>query len=219
MSIQIIQDRIKSFSPQTKQDEESIVKQIYQEISLYALSRAGYFRIAAFQGGTCLRLVYGMNRFSEDLDFILMNPNKKFVWEPFLKNITETFASYGIPLEAIDRSKAPAVIQKAFLKQESFGQVLQLGYPQKKGEKQNISIRLEVDTNPPMESHFSTHYLDFPLPFSIVSQDKSSLFASKCHALLCRNFVKGRDWYDFLWYVGNWTLAFWQSLTGAAKAT
>ena len=205
MNIQIIQDRIKALSPRSKQEEENVIKQIYQEIALYSLSRAGYFRLAAFQGGTCLRLVYGMPRFSEDLDFILIHPDTTFVWEPFLKHMTEAFALYSIPLEAIDRSKTSATVQRAFLKQESFGKVLQLGYPRGKEERQNITIRLEVDTNPPAGSGFSTHYLDFPLPYSLVSQDKPSLFASKCHALLCRDYVKGRDWYDFIWYVATKT--------------
>lgn len=219
MSIQIIQDRLNSYSPQTKQEEENVIKQIYQEISLFALSRAGFFKLAAFQGGTCLRIIYNLNRFSEDLDFILINPDKTFVWEPFLKKMTTVFESFGVQLQAIDRSKAPGTIQRAFLKQNSFGKILQLGYQRGSSDKQNVMIRLEIDTNPPSGSFFSTHYVDFPIPFSIVAQDKPTLFASKCHALLCRDFLKGRDWYDFLWYVSNKTPVNFAHLKAALTQT
>ena len=198
----ILQDRVRSLSPASHQEEEHAFKQAYQEIALYALSRADFFRAAAFQGGTCLRLLYGLRRFSEDLDFVVKEPNSQFVWEPFLKNMTETFASYGILLKTVDRSKLPGVVQRAFLKQDSFGKMLRFSSSK---SKQHLTIRLEVDTNPPDGSGYTIGHLDFPIPFSLAAQDKPSLFASKCHALLCRNFVKGRDWYDFLWYVGKTT--------------
>jgi predicted nucleotidyltransferase component of viral defense system len=219
MSFQIIQDRFRQFAPQSMQEEEHVIKQIYQEIALYALSRAGFFKIAAFQGGTCLRLVYGEDRFSEDLDFILIHPEKKFQWEPYLKTMNDVFASYDISLELIDRSTAPGQIQRAFLKHESFGKVLRLSYQRDRSHKQNLSIRLEIDANPPAGSGFSTHYLDFPLPFSLVAQDKPSLFASKLHALLCRSFLKGRDWYDFIWYVANKTPVNFSHLKAALVQT
>ena len=203
MSVQIIQEKIKSYSPQSKQEETNAIKEVYQEIALAALSRSGFFKIAAFQGGTCLRILYQLNRFSEDLDFILTDSKHPFLWEPFLHGMEQEFALYGIQLQAIDRSKAQQIIQKAFLKQNSFGKVLKLDYQRNTSDIQHITIRLEIDTNPPPDSQFSSHYLDFPLPFPIVTQDLPSLFAGKCHALLCREFLKGRDWYDFLWYMAR----------------
>ncbi len=205
MSIQIIKERIARYSPMSIQEEENVIKEIYQEIALAGLSRAGFFKIAAFQGGTCLRIVYGLNRFSEDLDFLLMRPDREFSWGSLLDAIKAEFAIYGIELNVIEMGLADKVIRTAVLKDDSFKRVFQLSYKRDRLHKQLIKIKFEVDPNPPLGSRFDTHYLDFPLPFSIVSQDQPSLFASKCHALLCRSFLKGRDWYDFLWYVSRRT--------------
>jgi len=119
----------------------------------------------------------------------------------YLKSITSEFEAFGLTVEATDRSKAPNTIKKAFLKQDSFGQILNLTYPRTRADIQKISIKLEIDTHPPLGSEKQTHYLDYPYPFAITIQDKPSLFAGKCHALLCRQYTKGRDWFDFLWYV------------------
>lgn len=206
MSIQIITDRIARYSPMSMQEEENVIKEIYQEIALAGLSRAGFFKIAAFQGGTCLRIVYGLNRFSEDLDFLLMRPDREFSWGSLLDAIKAEFAIYGIELNVMEMGlAADKAIRRAVLKDDSFKRVFQLSYERDRLHKQLIKIKFEVDPNPPLGSRFDTHYLDFPLSFSIVSQDQPSLFASKCHALLCRSFLKGRDWYDFLWYVSRRT--------------
>ncbi len=89
------------------------------------------------------------------------------------------------------------------MKESSFGKVFVFTHPRGSSDKQTIKIKLEVDTNPPAGSEFEKHFIDFPYAFSIVSQDLPSLFASKCHALLCRPFVKGRDWFDFVWYISK----------------
>ena len=203
MSIEVIRNRIKSYSPRSIQEEENAIKEIYQEIALSGLSRQGFFKLAGFQGGTCLRIIHQLNRFSEDLDFILLRPDKTFVWDAYLKGLEEEFAMYGVNLQVLSPSRMDQTIQRAVLKDSSFLKVLQLDYERNRSNKQTISIKFELDVNPPKASNFETHILDFPLPFSVVTQDQTSLFASKCHALLCRKFVKGRDWYDFLWYVGN----------------
>ncbi|MDP1835013.1 MAG: nucleotidyl transferase AbiEii/AbiGii toxin family protein [Chlamydiales bacterium] len=203
MSIEIIKERIKQYSPLSMQEEEHVIKEIYQEIALSGLSRSGFFKIAAFQGGTCLRIMYQLNRFSEDLDFILMHSNKLFSWQPYLNAMKDEFAIYGVNMEIKDARQENTTIQKGFLKDDSFAKLFELTYERDKSHRQKISIKFEIDTNPPGASVFELHQLNFPLPFSVVTQDKASLFASKCHALLCRKFLKGRDWYDFLWYVGN----------------
>ena len=203
MSIQIIEARIRSYSPQSKQEEINAFKEIVQSIALSGLSRGGFFKIAAFQGGTCLRICHSLQRFSEDMDFILLKPNKTFTWEPFFKYLQLEFEAYGLELTVQDRSKADQPIKKAFLKDTSFGKILSLIYDRSPSDQQVATIKLEIDSNPPPVSSFETNFLDFPLPFSIVSQDLPSLFASKCHALLCRPYVKGRDWFDFLWYVST----------------
>ncbi len=203
MSIKIIEERLKEYAPTSQRDELNAIKEIVQEIALCALARSDFFKIAAFQGGSCLRIVHHLNRFSEDLDFILHEPDKSFVWEPFLKSLQLEFKLYALEFHIIDRSKADNAIKMAFLKDNSFGKVLILTHPRSSSDKQSIQIKLEIDTNPPAGSNFQSHFLNFPYPFSIVAQDLPSMFASKIHALLCRPYVKGRDWFDFVWYISK----------------
>ncbi len=203
MKIDIIQDRLKSYNIISKQSEENAFKEICQEIALAGLSRENFFKSALFQGGTCLRIIYGLQRFSEDLDFVLMNADSHFNWDPYLQSIKLEFEAFGLSLEVLDRSEADKTVKKAFLKENSFGKILNLHYPRSVSDKQKITIKLEIDTNPPSGSIPQTHYLVYPYPFPVVTQDTTSLFAGKCHALLCREYVKGRDWFDFIWYVQN----------------
>lgn len=203
MSIKLIEERLKEYSPVSQRDELNALKEIVQEIGLCALARANFFKIAAFQDGSCLRIIHNLNRFSEDLDFIMLKPDKTFVWEPFLKALQFEFTLYNLAFEVIDRSKADNAVKLAFLKDNSFGKVLLFRHPRSSSDKQSIQIKLEIDTNPPSGSSFENNFLNFPYPFSIITQDLPSLFASKCYALLCRPYVKGRDWYDFIWYVSK----------------
>ena len=110
---------------------------------------------------------------------------------------------YAFDFQIIDRSKADKAVKMAFLKDNSFGKILVLTHPRGPSDKQTIQIKLEIDTNPPEGSGFQPHFLDFPYSFSITAQDLPSLFASKLHAILCRPYVKGRDWFDFVWYVSK----------------
>jgi len=203
MKIKIIEDRLKAYAPTSQRDELNALKEIIQEIALCALARAHFFKEAAFQGGSCLRIIHSLQRFSEDLDFILFQPSKSFAWGPYLAALEMEFALYGLDFQAIDRSKADHAVKLAFLKDTSFGRVLLFKHPQGPSDKQTIQIKLEIDTNPPVGSTFQNHFLDFPYAFSIVAQDLPSLFASKCYALLCRPYTKGRDWFDFVWYVSQ----------------
>ena len=201
MSIDIISDRLKAYDIKTKQSELNAIKEISQEIALAGLARSGFFKHARFQGGTCLRIIYGLKRFSEDLDFILNEPNLEFNWETYLTAIKTEFEAFGLSLSVIDRTKATDVVKKAFLKENSFGKVLNLNYEKTSSDKQSITIKLEIDCNPPQGSIPETHVLDYPYPLPIISQDLPSLFSGKCHALLCRKHIKGRDWFDFIWYI------------------
>jgi len=138
MSIKIIEERLKEYTPTSQQDELNAVKEIVQEIALCALARSGLFKMAAFQGGSCLRIVYHLNRFSEDLDFILLKPDRLFVWEPFLKVLKMEFELYALEFQIIDRSKADKAIKMAFLKDNSFGKVFILKHPRSISDKQTI---------------------------------------------------------------------------------
>jgi predicted nucleotidyltransferase component of viral defense system len=205
MTIHLIHDRLKHYKPVDKVAEENAIKEICQEIALAALSRSGFFRIGAFMGGTCLRILHGLQRFSEDLDFVLRNTDPTFEWTPYLHAIEEEFEAFGLTCKAVDRSKANQIVKKAFLKEDSFGQVLQLQYSRSRADLQKIMIKLEIDTHPPGGAQFETIALNYPYPFAITSHNLPSLFAGKCNAILTRTYLKGRDWYDFLWYARQQT--------------
>jgi len=203
MTISLIQDRLKTYNPRSKQEELNSLKEIYQEIALAGLARSDFFKQAAFQGGTALRIVHNLQRFSEDLDFVLLKSNGSFKWHPFLEAVRVEFNSFGINLEIKDRAEAKGAVKTAFLKEDSFARILELTYDRLPSDEQKITIKLEIDTNPPLGSSYETSFLTYPYPFSILIQDLPSLFASKCHALLCRKYEKGRDWFDFLWYLSK----------------
>ena len=203
MSIKLIQDRLDSYHCKSEIEEKQAIREITQEVMLAALGRTDFFKHAAFQGGTCLRIFYGLNRFSEDLDFILKEPDADFELKPHLLTMTDELTAYGYRIEITDRSGTDIAVRKAFLKDDSLGKVLQLNYAGQTGPRRKIRIKFEVDTNPPSGSEFEIKYLDFPFVSSVVAQDKPSLFAGKIHALLCRDYIKGRDWYDFLWYTSR----------------
>ena len=203
--MQIIEERIKEYKPANKEEELNAFKEIVQEIILSSLSRVDFFKQAAFQGGTCLRIVHGLNRFSEDMDFILFQANSEFKWSHFFHEIDLEFSGYGLQLEVKDRSKAEDIVKKAFLKEHSFEKVLKLIYERTLSDIRVVNIKLEIDTNPSMGSHFESKVIKFPEPFSIVTQDLPSLFSGKVHALLCREYIKGRDWFDFVWYTSKKT--------------
>ena len=213
MSIQLIQERLNAYNCASQQEEENALREITQELALAALSRSDFFKKAAFQGGTCLRIFHSLERFSEDLDFMLRIPDQNFSFTPYIKNMASEFESYGYNLEVIDRSKAEDIVKKCFFKQDSLGQVLSLTHLKFKTTK--IRIKLEVDTNPPKNSGFVNRFLDFPFPFSVTMQDMPSLFSGKSHALLCREYTKSRDWYDFIWYISHKIKMNWDFLSSA----
>ena len=205
MSVGVIQGRLESYRCNSTLEEDRAIREITQEIVLAALARTDFFRKAAFQGGTCLRILHGLNRFSEDLDFALMTPDRSFRLEPYVPDIRREMAAYGYDIEFIDRSKAEQPVQKAFLKDDSIGDLLQLHYRPRTGPMRAIRIKVEVDINPPVGADVESRYLDFPFPQAIAAFDPRSLFAGKLHAILCRGYLKGRDWYDFVWYTARKT--------------
>jgi predicted nucleotidyltransferase component of viral defense system len=208
MSVAIIRDRLATYDCKSEIEEEQAVREITQELILAALGRTEFFKEAAFQGGTCLRVLYGLDRFSEDLDFALKERNPDFEWEKYLGAVTEELAAYGYRIEIQDRSARDTrdtMIKKALIKDDTIGKVLNFHYAGKAGVLSKIRIRLEVDSNPPSGSEYDIRYLDFPFVSSVVVQTLPSLFAGKIHALLCRDYLKGRDWYDFLWYTARKT--------------
>lgn len=205
MSIALIQERLAGYDCTSTLKEDRAIREITQEVVLAALARTDFFRHAAFQGGTCLRIVHGLGRFSEDLDFALRTADTAFRLEPYLPAIRREMAAYGYAIEFGDRSRVDQAVRTAFLKDDSIGELLQLEYRPRTGPARMIRIKLEVDTKPPAGGTFETCYLDFPFPQAVVAHDPPSLFAGTLHALLCRRYLKGRDWYDFIWYTSRRT--------------
>ena len=200
--IDLIQKRLVEYKVSSPIEEENALKEIVQEIMLFALWRAEFFEVAAFQGGTSLRILHGMNRFSEDIDFILRNPDSKFTWQPYLEKLVETCKEFGIEPEALDKKHMDKNVRTALIKDDSIANQLNLSFMNnQKGKK--LTIKLEIDCNPPPGSGFEYTYLDFPVDFEVCHQDLSSNFSLKTHALLCRPYLKGRDWYDFNWYIAQ----------------
>ena len=181
------------------------MREITQEIILAGLARTDLFGRAGLQGGTCLRIFHSLNRFSEDLDLALDAPDPAFQLSPYLHRVRQELTVYGYDLEIDDRSKAGATVRQAFLKDDSVGKLLRLDYRPRTGPVRKLRIKLEVDTNPPSGASYDIPVLDYPFPAAVRIFDLPSLFAGKIHALLCRDYLKGRDWYDFIWYTARRT--------------
>ena len=198
--IDLIQKHLEKYNAVGPVEEENALKEIIQEIMLFSLWQAGFFEVAAFQGGTSLRILHGLPRFSEDIDFILKEPDPEFSWLPYLESITETCKEFGIEPEALDKARMDQRVKKALIKDTSIASQLNLRFMDDLNRRK-LKIKLEIDCNPPSGSDFNYAYLDFPVDYEVCHQDLSSNFALKIHALLCRPYLKGRDWFDFSWYI------------------
>lgn len=210
----LIQKQLDKYDARTEQDEENAFKEITQEICLYALSKTGFFEIAAFQGGTCLRIVHGVDRFSEDLDFSLRE-HQKFDVVPYLNQTAKIMSAYGYELEIAGQEKAEKSVQTRFLKDDSIKKIV--SFKHLRDFRKKINIKIEVDTNPPLKADDEAKFLDFPTDYSILCHDLPTLFSGKIHALLCRPYEKGRDWYDFNWYLSQRVEANYQYLSAALE--
>ncbi|MCD4729100.1 MAG: nucleotidyl transferase AbiEii/AbiGii toxin family protein [Bacteroidales bacterium] len=185
----------------TTEDKHNAVHEVMQQITLAALYRVGFFEKAAFYGGTCLRIFHNLQRFSEDLDFSLLEKNVNFSLEGYFDAIINEFSAHGREVVITRKTKTKnTTIESAFLKDNS--EIYNIEFQ----TQRSIKIKIEVDTNPPLG--FNTEYKLLLLPFSFMTRcfNLSALFAGKMHAFLFRNWkkrVKGRDWYDLEWYVRN----------------
>src|SRR5690606_8779778 len=206
----MIREWLDEYNARTLADGENALREIMQEIALAGLSRSGFFEKAAFYGGTALRIFYGMKRFSEDLDFSLLESDPEFQLQPYLERMVNEFQALGIEVTVTEKAKSRrTAIDSAFLKPGTEWKELILKeiIPQEKiGMRPDIIIKIEVDTNPP--TGFSTEEKLLLRPFSFYTKCFSApdLFAGKMHALLFRKWkgrVKGRDWFDMEWYIRN----------------
>ena len=204
----MIKEWIEEYNPQNESDILSALREIMQEITLAALSRTDFFEKAAFYGGTALRIFYGLDRYSEDLDFSLLQPNANFSITPYFRPILDEFKALGLTVSIREKKKTKqTAIDSAFLKAETIWQEIVLEDIIKEiGVRSNktLKIKIEVDRQPPLHFETEEKLLIRPFSFYVKSFTKSSLFAGKLHALLFRKWlrrVKGRDWYDLEWYI------------------
>jgi len=185
----------------TNDDYTNALHEVMQQIALAGLYRGCFFNKAAFYGGTCLRIFYQVQRFSQDMDFSLLQPDKNFTLEDYFEPITAEFKALGREVVINKKEKKNQTnIESAFLKDDTAVYNLQFR------TEQRVKIKIEVDVNPP--AGFSSEHKLLLLPFSFMTRCYAlpDLYAGKMHALLFRNWksrVKGRDWYDFEWYVRN----------------
>lgn len=202
------------------EDEINASRELLQYCALSALSEAGLFEKAAFLGGTSLRLFRGLDRFSEDLDFSLMKADSSFELAPFLHKAEEILNSRGLNVEIKDKSKVDVNVKKAFLRDSSVPRMLEFGWATRKTDTpQKINVKIEVDSNPPECANYEEKIIPFPEKQKITLFDMPSAFAGKCHALLTRKYIKGRDWYDFLFYVNQKIVPNYRLLTNALIQT
>ncbi|HMI62731.1 MAG TPA: nucleotidyl transferase AbiEii/AbiGii toxin family protein [Puia sp.] len=204
----MIKEWLDSYNPKNKGEALQALREIMQEIALAGLQRAGFFEKAAFYGGTALHIFYDLQRFSEDLDFSLLEVDPGFSLDKYLEAIRIEFESLGMHVSIKEKQKTNQNnIESAFLKSETIWRELVLEHiiPQNGiDEKANIKIKLEVDTEPPLGFETEEKLLLRPFSFYVKCFALSDLFAGKMHALLFRkwkNNVKGRDWYDLEWYI------------------
>ncbi len=184
------------------------IREILQQAALLGLYRAKFFDEAAFYGGTALRILYGMNRFSEDLDFSLLTPNPSFNFAPFLHSLEKEMLSMGFQVSIIEKEKDQYTgILSAFLKTNTLGMLLSM-QPQNRisgiHPEQKIKIKIEIDVEPPPGFRTASVLVHEPAPFHVRTFHLSDLFAGKMHACIWRAWkqrVKGRDWFDFIWFI------------------
>lgn len=208
----MIKEWLDSYHPGNKEEALNALREIMQEVALAGLYRAGFFARAAFYGGTALRIFYGLNRFSEDLDFSLLDKDPGFSLDRYLGAIQAEFESLGMRISFREKEKTNQTnIESAFLKSETIWKELVLEdiIPQSGlSQKANIKVKLEVDTSPPLGFGTEEKLLLKPFSFYVRCFTLPDLFAGKMHALLFRKWktnVKGRDWYDMEWYIRRGT--------------
>ena len=209
----IITQMLAKYEIKNVDDEINALKEIIQEIVLSGLSRGNFFDVAAFYGGTALRIFHHLDRFSEDLDFALIEANSDFQLSSYFPYIERELKAYGLNLEVSTKKKInESNITSAVVRGDTLEHILKF-FPNRENNQYNyllkkIKIKFKVDINPPSGANYEYKYKLLPSPHQIRIYDMSSLFAGKIHAILCRNWkirVKGRDLYDYVFFLANHT--------------
>jgi predicted nucleotidyltransferase component of viral defense system len=198
---EIFEQMLQQHTIEGDNDRKNALYEVMQQVVLSGLYRGGFFKEAAFYGGTCLRIFHGLRRYSEDMDFSLLKKNPEFTLETYFPAIIEEARLLGRTVTITKKDKRNfGKVESAFLKDNT--DVYNLTFQTEK----TLKIKIEVDTNPPLE--FTTEQKLLMQPFSFTTRcfTLPDLYAGKMHALTFRawkNRIKGRDWYDFEWYVRN----------------
>ena len=197
----IFDEMVAALKPQDAAQQTNAKHEVMQQIALSGLWRGGFFDHAAFYGGTCLRIFHGLQRFSEDMDFTLISKTSQIHLEDYFPSIIEAFKLTGRTVDIKKKDKHNlSKVESAFLKDNT--DVYDIMFQTEKA----IKIKLELDIDPPLCFDTEQKLLLKPSSFLVRCVALPDLFAGKMHALVFRNWktrVKGRDWYDFEWYVAN----------------
>jgi len=177
----------------------NLIREYLQARILQVLQEQGVFMSWAFLGGTALRFLYGLPRYSEDLDFSLVDPSNSCEFEKILRKVKTSFETenYGVSIK-VSREKT---VRSAFIKFP--GLLFEMGASPHESEA--LSIKFEVDTNPPFGATMATTICRRFVTVNVNHYDKASLLAGKLHAVLSRQYTKGRDLYDLVWYLSDRT--------------
>ena len=202
-----IDQMLNRYELNTVHDHENALKEIIQEIVLLGLWRSKFYEKAVFYGGSALRILHKLDRFSEDLDFSLIQPEKTFNINKYLGAVKSELELWGFEVSAEEKNKKNrSMIDSAFIKANTLVHLLKIDSNLKTHKNAVMKIKLEVDQDPAFGFDSDLKYHLHPIPFTIKTMTLPSLFAGKMHALLCRTIrtnIKGRDWYDLIWFVKN----------------
>lgn len=209
----LLENVLHSRRPADVKETKLALREILQDIVLIGLSRANFFSKASFYGGTALRIFYGLNRYSEDLDFTLNETDRSFSLEPYMKSIVDLASSYGLEIKIETKiKKLSSPIESAFAKLNTYRTFIHAKLDRNLLDRLHkdevLKVKFEVDCDPAIGFHVHNKWITDPELAPINVLDLESLFAGKLHAILCRNYknnVKGRDYYDFVFFINKGT--------------
>lgn len=192
--IEVIQQKLRPLT--TFEEKYNTLREFLQILILKIIDESGYFRNLAFVCGTALRILYDLKRFSEDLDFCLIS-HDHYDFSAMMTSLERQLKLYH--LESSVRYKDHRTVASAFIKFDNILHATGLtGHVDKK-----LLIKFEVDQNPPQGFKTQLSVINKDFLIGINHFDQPSLFAGKLHALLCRKYTKGRDYYDLIWYLSQ----------------
>lgn len=202
-----LEELLKNY-PRSNMDEAKMaLREIMQSLILVGLSKGGFFEEASFYGGTALRIFYGLERYSEDLDFTLNGKNEEFSLDAYLPEIRNVGISYGLDFDVTMKNKKTK-IESAFAKLNTYEAMISLKMNRAVldllHKDEVMKVKFEIDCDPALGFARERKWIDLPEFAPVITLDEDSLFAGKIHAVLCRNYknaVKGRDYYDFLFFL------------------